>query len=143
MRPSCPPFEEFCAKDVIEITKKGKKGERQMDISRIFLSARSKRKETRLLYLRAAAGSTLNINPMLLLDAFAAESGLKADWLRIVRTAILDQNLQEFSYIIENFLLLSKFGCAIIIKHVMNVVSCNDLCPVREREPTKSDSPLP
>lgn len=91
-------FAKFCAKDVIEITKKGKKGERQMDIKPHFSIREVKADGNTLSFtLRAAAGSTLNINPMLLLDAFAAESGLKADWLRIVRTAILDQDFQEFS----------------------------------------------
>lgn len=46
--------------------------------------------------MRAAAGNTLNLNPTLLLDAFAAEEGVRADWMRVVRTAVLDQDGNPF-----------------------------------------------
>lgn len=91
-------FGQFCAKDVIEVTKKSKKGDRLMDIKPHF-SVRDVHAEgnTLTFTLRTAAGNTLNINPMLLLDAFAEESGMKWDWMRILRTAILDKDFKEFS----------------------------------------------
>lgn len=91
-------FLKFCAKDTIEITKRGKKGDRIMDIKPHF-SVRDVQADANTLKftLRSAAGSTLNINPMLLLDAFAKESGVMWDWLRVLRTAILDKQFEDFS----------------------------------------------
>ena len=91
-------FAEFCEKDVIEITKKSKKGDRLMNIKPHFSVRNSKTDENTFTFtLRTAAGNTLNINPMLLLDAFAKESGIKYDWMRVLRISILDQDFKEFS----------------------------------------------
>lgn len=91
-------FAEFCSKEVIEITKRSKKGNRLLDIKPHIQVGEIETSENTLKFqLRTAAGSTLNINPMLLLDAFATESGMKWDWLRIVRVAILNKELENFS----------------------------------------------
>lgn len=88
----------FCNKEVIEITKRSKKGDRLLDIKPHIKVGEIQTSENTLKFkLRTAAGSTLNINPMLLLDAFAKESGTQWDWLRIVRIAILDKELENFS----------------------------------------------
>ena len=92
--------EKFAAwrnRETVPVVKKGKKGERVIDAKPHF-SVREERAagDTLVFTMRAAAGNTLNLNPTLLLDAFAAEEGVRADWMRVVRTAVLDQDGNPF-----------------------------------------------
>ncbi|MBP0963069.1 MAG: hypothetical protein J6Q99_02105, partial [Oscillospiraceae bacterium] len=47
--------------------------------------------------LRLAAGSTLNINPNLVLQAFWQNSGLQAPVVHILRLRVLDKDFQDFA----------------------------------------------
>ena len=90
-------FEAFCARESIPVMKKTKKGERELDLKPHFsVLSQQAEGETLRLGLRMAAGNTLNVNPTLLLDAFAAGCGWEADWTRVVRKRILDGKQNDF-----------------------------------------------
>ena len=90
-------LEKWCGRSEIPVRKKGKKGERVIDAAPHFQIQKVEAQGNSLHFdMRAAAGSTLNINPTLLLDAFAEETGFRADWMRVVRTAILTKKLKNF-----------------------------------------------
>lgn len=88
---------DWCARPELPVLKKTKKGERTVDIKPHF-SVQGMKAEGHVLNLlvRTAAGTSLNINPTLVLDTFAAETGMAADWQRVVRTAILDGAFHDF-----------------------------------------------
>ena len=46
--------------------------------------------------LRARAGTAVNLNPALLLEAFARDEGCSILQKKVVRTAILNTNFEEF-----------------------------------------------
>lgn len=85
-------LEEWLARPEILLTKKTKKGEKEIDVKPHFsaLTLESAGNALRL-GLRCAAGPAFNLNPTLLLDAFSSETGGTPDWQRVVRTAILDK----------------------------------------------------
>ncbi|MEM1483359.1 TIGR03936 family radical SAM-associated protein [Oscillospiraceae bacterium PP1C4] len=91
-------FAAYCAQEEIPVVKKTKKGDKTIDVKPCF-SVRDVKAEgcTLSMTMRAAAGITLNINPTLILDAFAENAGIKADWMRVVRIAILDQEFKAFA----------------------------------------------
>lgn len=91
-------FNAWCARPELPVIKKTKKGERTIDVKPHF-SVKDLRAEGNMLFMtmRAAAGGSLNINPTLILDRYAEESGDKADWIRVMRTAILDENGKDFA----------------------------------------------
>lgn len=92
--------EKFAAwrnRETVPVVKKGKKGERVIDAKPHFSVLEERAEGNTLRFtMRAAAGNTLNLNPTLLLDAFAAEEGVRADWMRVVRTAVLDGEFRPF-----------------------------------------------
>lgn len=90
-------FAAWRGRETVPVVKKGKKGERVVDVKPRF-SVREERSEgnTLAFTMRAAAGNAFNLNPTLLLDTFAEEEGVRADWMRVVRTAILDQDGNPF-----------------------------------------------
>ncbi len=90
-------FFNWCARPELPVLKKTKKGERTVDVKPHF-SVQEMKAQDHVLHLsvRAAAGASLNINPTLVLDTFAAETGIAADWQRVVRTAILDGAFHDF-----------------------------------------------
>lgn len=90
-------FLEWCGQDEILVMKKTKKGQKEIDIKPHFkiLSANAEEKSLNM-QIQAAAGSTLTVNPMLILDKFAAETGKRADWMQLVRTRILKADLTDF-----------------------------------------------
>lgn len=91
-------FAAFCAQAEIFVQKRSKKGDRTVDIKPMF-AVRDVKADGNVLMMtmRAATGPSLNLNPTLVLDAFAAESGCKADWMRVVRVAILTAEGANFS----------------------------------------------
>jgi len=90
-------FEAFCARPEIPVVKRTKKGERSLDVKPHFLVRGLQAGENAVrMTMRTAAGETLNINPSLVLDAFAQAGGYQADWMQVVRTAILDGDGMNF-----------------------------------------------
>ncbi|WP_195259837.1 TIGR03936 family radical SAM-associated protein [Anaerotruncus colihominis] len=90
-------FAGWCARETVPVVKKGKKGERVVDVKPHFtLGEPHAEGDTLTFSIRAAAGSAFNLNPTLLLDTFAQEGGARAGWVRVVRTAVLDGNLRPF-----------------------------------------------
>lgn len=90
-------LQNLFAKDVIEVMKHGKKGPKLVDIRPHSTLLESGRWEGGICFsLRLAAGSTLNISPSLVLEAFEEETRT-ADRVEILRTRILDGEWQEFA----------------------------------------------
>lgn len=90
-------LDTFLALPVIEVSKKTKKGQKLVDIKPLceLLSAETGG-DTLCLRLRCASGNTLNINPTLLLKEFYTWSETEPDGVRIVRTAILNADKENF-----------------------------------------------
>lgn len=90
-------FAGFCARDSIEVVKKTKKGDKTIDI-KPCISVRDVKAEgnTLTFTMRCAAGTSLNINPSLAIDAFAEQCGCRAGWMRVVRFAVLNEALESF-----------------------------------------------
>lgn len=85
-------LEGWLSRPEILLVKKTKKGEKEIDVKPHFTVADLESAGNSLrLSLRCAAGPEFNLNPTLLLDAFAAETGGPPDWQRVVRTAILNK----------------------------------------------------
>ena len=90
-------FRTFLEQPVIEVTKKTKKGEKLLDIRPLARALSVGTTEDGLsLMLRLAAGISLNVTPTLLLKAFYSWSDTLPDGVKVLRTAILDGNLQNF-----------------------------------------------
>ena len=90
-------LEEFMEQDKIEVLKKGKKGDKLVDIKPMSgLTEAFPQDDTLLLRLRMAAGITLNINPTLLLNAFYKWADFAPASARIVRSRILTADLRDF-----------------------------------------------
>lgn len=87
----------FLALPVIEVSKKTKKGEKLIDIKPLceVLSAKIE-EDVITLKLRTASGNTLNINPTLFLKEFYKWSRAEPDGVKILRTAILHAEKQDF-----------------------------------------------
>ena len=90
-------FEAFCGQSCIETSKRTKKGEKTIDLKPLFsIQKLIGERNAVTMVMRAAAGTSLNINPTLVLNAFAAQSGRVPDWMKIVRTRILTEKLEDF-----------------------------------------------
>lgn len=84
-------LENWLNRSEILLVKKTKKGEKEVDVKPHFiLRTMESRGNVLQVSLRCSAGPVFNLNPTLLLDAFAGETGNVADWMRVVRTAILN-----------------------------------------------------
>ncbi len=84
-------------KPSIDVVKKTKKGETLTDIRPHAALLDCKTDENGLwMWVRLAAGSTLNISPQLLLEAFQKNTR-PADSVKILRTAILDAERKPFA----------------------------------------------
>lgn len=85
------------------VRKQGKKGERVVDVkSHVTLMSAASQGGSLRLSLRTAASQTFSLNPTLLLDAFgetcpASEKLYTADWMRVVRTGVFDENGAVFA----------------------------------------------
>jgi len=90
-------FESFDGQPSIDVVKRTKKGDKQIDI-RPFTQVLSSSwgQEGAALTLRMAAGISLNINPTLYLKAFYSWAKLEPEGVRVVRTAILNAGLESF-----------------------------------------------
>jgi radical SAM-linked protein len=90
-------FAAFMGQPKIEVLKKGKKGEKLVDIKPLSeLLSSGAHSDTQLLKLRMAAGITLNINPTLLLNAFYEWAGFAPEAVKITRNRILTADLRDF-----------------------------------------------
>ena len=76
---------ELCSREHINIEKRTKKGSTIVDLKELMSDVEF---DGDLLRVTFPAGTTFNINPSLLFDAYAAEYGEKVKRLRIVRTNI-------------------------------------------------------
>ncbi len=86
-------FGEFIKRDKLVTEKKTKKGITQVDIKPYIYSAEINDKIT----LRLPAGNSFTINPSLLLELFASETGTELGCVRIVRTSMFCENGEIFS----------------------------------------------
>ena len=66
-------FDRFCSLESIQVIKKSKKGEREVDIRPLIY--RIERRED-CIFMQTAAGSARNLKPELVMEAFAAWAGL-------------------------------------------------------------------
>lgn len=83
--------EHFCTffnQDEIIVTKRTKRGEKNLDIKPDIILLDQDKKEDSLIYsMRFPAGNEKNYNPSLLFDAFTEESGIALD-CRVLRTNV-------------------------------------------------------
>lgn len=90
-------LDTFMAQTEILVMKRGKKGEREIDIRpHVQLLEALAEKDGITLKLRTAAGIQLNIAPTLLLQAFYIFTGRIPDGCDILRTAVLTKDLKNF-----------------------------------------------
>ena len=82
----------LCEKEQINIEKRTKKGSARVDLKQLMTDVEL---DGNVLRVTFPAGTTFNINPSLLFEAYAAEYGEKVKRLRIVRTNIYSGN-REF-----------------------------------------------
>lgn len=90
--PAClaDKLSQFVAQPQIIVTKKSKKGERELDIlPYVTLQSTEQEGSSLVVVLRLAAGTTLNISPALFIDAFAAFAGVQPLEHSVERHAIL------------------------------------------------------
>lgn len=88
---------EFLARDEINAIKKGKAGEKLVNIKTLIYdySVKDAGKEMEL-SLNLASGNTKSLNPTLLLSAFANEQNIDLDGTFILRTEVLTENGEIF-----------------------------------------------
>lgn len=79
----------LCEKEQINIEKRTKKGSAIVDLKQLMTDVEL---DGNVLRVTFPAGTTFNINPSLLFEAYAAEYGEKVKRLRIVRTNIYSGN---------------------------------------------------
>lgn len=91
-------FRRFCAQPEILVEKKTKKGISTVDIAPLLqlLDAASS-SDSGWVKLRLAAGSTMNINPNLVLQAFWDYSDFTPAQTRITRLRVLTKELEDFA----------------------------------------------
>lgn len=90
-------LETLLRQPVIEVLKRTKKGDRQLDIKPYTTLVSLEPVPGALeLTLRMAAGNTLNINPTLFLKAFYGWDRTEPDGVRIVRTGIYTEKMEIF-----------------------------------------------
>lgn len=90
-------LEAFLAQDNIMVTKKTKRGEKQIDLKEYLSNVSTEAGEGYVkLSLRLPAGGTLNINPTLLEGAFTEYRGREIHWVKMERLAILDKDFHDF-----------------------------------------------
>lgn len=91
-------LEAFFAQPEIIAMKRTKKGEREISLKEHLhgLAIRPDGGEV-LLCVKLPAGSGLNINPTLVLDAFTRQTGIPIDWLAVKKTAVLTKEEKNFA----------------------------------------------
>lgn len=90
-------FSRFLAQEAIWTEKKSKKGPQTVDVRPLFTASEPEGEGllTRVA-VRARAGTAVNLNPALLLQAFEQSEGCTILQKKIVRTAILNADFEEF-----------------------------------------------
>ena len=90
-------MEEFLAKSEILMIKKGKAGEKTVNVKPwIYDYTVSESSKDLELSLRLASGNTNTLNPQMLLNVFAEQYNAKVDGAFILRTAIFAENGEIF-----------------------------------------------
>ena len=91
-------LEGFLAQEAIMVLKRSKKGMLDVDIKPHFQVLSHREEDCQIhLELRAAAGNTLNINPMLVIGAFAEFAGVPHDGYAVVRHQIYNEQGEIFA----------------------------------------------
>lgn len=90
-------WREFLSRDKIAVMKKTKRGFREMDLKEHTecLSAEAG-KDALMLYLRLPAGSTVNVNPSLLIDEFVKNEQVVTGFPKYCRKKLLCAEKTEF-----------------------------------------------
>lgn len=90
-------WERFLARPAIPAEKKTKHKTREIDLKPLIRElSRSGEGDCLTLGLRLPAGTALNLNPSLVLDTFWKDRGGEAEYIRMVRAAILTGELRPF-----------------------------------------------
>ena len=90
-------WDKFMARPSILAEKKTKHKTREIDLKPLLTElSRSGQGDCLTLGLRLPAGAALNLNPALPLSAFWEDRGGEADYIRVLRAAILTKELQPF-----------------------------------------------
>lgn len=105
-------FEAFCSQSAIPVTKKTKKGERELDIRPLIYRAEALGERV---FLRLAAGSADNLKPELVMETFGAYSGI---------------TFPEYSLLIHRLELYADMGT----EENLKLVSLESLGEVIEKE---------
>ncbi len=87
---------EFFNKEAIETIKRTKKGPKTIDLKPMILKSEISKGEKIKINLTLPAGISLNINPTLLIDAFASDTGIDVDYNSIKRLKIICADKTEF-----------------------------------------------
>lgn len=87
---------EFFEKDVIETVKRTKKGPKMVDLKPMIFKYNILKGKKIKVNLTLPAGISLNINPTLLIDAFANDTDIPVDYHSIKRLKILCTDKTEF-----------------------------------------------
>lgn len=91
-------FDSFIKKDNIEAIKKGKAGERAVNLKDYILSADSETQNSDLiLNLKLLCGTQNTLNPQLLIDTFLNDININSEGAKIVRTAVFDKDGNLFN----------------------------------------------
>ena len=89
-------LQNFLGKEVIETVKRTKKGPKTVDLKPMIFKYDISHDEKVKLNITLPAGISLNINPTLLTDAFATDSGIEIDYNSIKRLKIICTDKTEF-----------------------------------------------
>lgn len=91
-------LQQFLEQDVINAVKKGKAGEKIVNVKPFILEYEiSEMGEDIILNLNLASGNTNTLNPQLLLNVFANEFSISVDGAGICRNAILNEKGEIFA----------------------------------------------
>lgn len=90
-------WERFLSRPSIPAEKRTKHRTQEIDLKPLITElSRSEEGDCLTLWLRLPAGTALNLNPMLPLSAFWKDRGSEAEYIRILRAAILTKELEPF-----------------------------------------------
>ncbi len=90
-------FNAFVSQKEVIVDKKSKKGIQQIDILPMFTVREIEAGEGEFtVKIRAVAGSTLNLNPSLLIDALTERTSVAVEGTRVSRTDILTADFKQF-----------------------------------------------
>ena len=91
-------WERLMAKPAIPVEKKTKHKTQELDLRPLITQlGREAGAESLTLTLRLPGGGAMNLNPNLLLGALWADRGGEAAYVRVLRTAILTEELAPFA----------------------------------------------